>query len=452
MLNILENFHLGGPPRVTPLSRSGRGAGGEGGWPPEAVHLVIEAMRRAYCDRARYLGDADFVAVPPHLTSKDYARKLAAEIDPAKATPSETLAPEIPLAAESPETTHFSVIDPDGMAVANTYTLENGYGSRVMVRGAGFLLNNEMTDFNRVPGRTDRKGSIGTEANLIAPGKRMLSSQTPTLVCREGRLVLVTGSPGGRTIINTVLCTIVNLVDYRMDVRRAVDAPRLHHQWFPDRIRLRGAQAAAVLGRHRAAQAHGTPVQSQGPQARRRPFDLGRSRRAAATSAPPTAASTAGPQATEGSEIQDVQGILDRAFLGHKLRLRARVAEDEVLLLRLDRQVEAIGLALGDGRHRLLGPFVERLARSPRRDRARRASRARPFFTATVTQPSPKNFRASRQVASSPVTMIGGTPKCPAIAALWASSPDSTPLYQYRFSVFDDCVWWSTPSGVPIMA
>jgi gamma-glutamyltranspeptidase/glutathione hydrolase len=240
MLNILENFDLGGRPRVSPLSRSGRGAGGEGGWPPEAVHLVIEAMRRAYCDRARHLGDADFVAVPPHLTSKDYAKKLAAEIDPAKATPSQSLAPEIPLAAEPRQTTHFSVVDKDGMAVANTYTLENGYGSRVMVRGAGFLLNNEMTDFNRVPGRTDRKGSIGTEANLIAPGKRMLSSQTPTLVCRQGRLVLATGSPGGRTIINTVLCTIINLVDYRMDIRRAVDAPRLNHEWFPDRTDFEG--------------------------------------------------------------------------------------------------------------------------------------------------------------------------------------------------------------------
>ena len=220
------------------------------------MHLAIEAMRRAYCDRARHLGDADFVAIPPHLTTKEYARKLAVQIDLAKATPSESLAPEIPLAAEPRETTHFSIVDKDEMAVANTYTLEDSYGSRVMVRGAGFLLNNEMTDFNRVPGRTDRKGAIGTPANLIAPGKRMLSSQTPTLVCRDHpsdgarRVVLVTGSPGGRTIINTVLCTIVNFVDFRMDIGRAVDAPRLHHQWFPDRVSFEGLKqpeyAAAV--------------------------------------------------------------------------------------------------------------------------------------------------------------------------------------------------------------
>jgi len=147
-----------------------------------------------------------------------------------------------PLAAESKETTHFSVVDSAGMAVSNTYTLEESYGSRVVVRGGGFLLNNEMTDFNRIPGRTDRKGAIGTPANLIVPGKRMLSSQTPTMVFGHGRLVLVTGSPGGRTIINTVLCTILNTVDFGMDIRRAVDAPRLHHQWFPDRVNFEGAK------------------------------------------------------------------------------------------------------------------------------------------------------------------------------------------------------------------
>ena len=133
------------------------------------MHLVVEAMRRAYCDRARHLGDPGFVRIPPHLTSKDYARTLAAGIDPARATPSGALAPEIALADEPRQTTHFSVINANGMAVANTYTLENGYGCRVMVRGAGFLLNNEMTDFNRIPGRTDRGGGIGTPANVIAP-------------------------------------------------------------------------------------------------------------------------------------------------------------------------------------------------------------------------------------------------------------------------------------------
>ena len=234
MLNILENFDLGGQPE--PASGADRPVP----WSPRTMHLVIESMRRAYCDRARHLGDPDFTKIPAHLTTKEYAKKLAAQIDLAKATPSQAIAPDITLAPESESTTHFSVIDKDGMAVANTYTLENAYGSRVVVRGAGFLLNNEMTDFNRIPGRTDRKGTIGTPANLVAPGKRMLSSQTPTLVCRDDRPVLVTGSPGGRTIINTVLCTVVSFVDFHLDSRQAVDAPRLHHAWFPDRVGFEG--------------------------------------------------------------------------------------------------------------------------------------------------------------------------------------------------------------------
>ena len=243
MLNILENFRLtadASPPGTREPPR----------WSAQTMHLVIEAMRRAYCDRARFLGDADFVHIPPHLTSKPYAAQLAAQIDLGKATASEAVAPEIALAAESAETTHFSIVDGRGMAVSNTYTLEASYGCRVVVRGAGFLLNNEMTDFNRIPGRTDRQGLIGTPANVIAPGKRMLSSQTPAFVCRDGRLIFVTGSPGGRTIINTVLCTILNVVDFGMDVRQAVDAPRLHHQWFPDQVKFEGLKspeyAAAV--------------------------------------------------------------------------------------------------------------------------------------------------------------------------------------------------------------
>ena len=156
------------------------------------------------------------------------------------ATPSEALAPEIPLAVEGTQTTHFSVVDKSGMAVANTYTLEQSYGSRVVVRGAGFLLNNEMGDFNWKPGHTDRAGNIGTEPNTIAPGKRMISSQTPILVSQDGRIRIVTGSPGGRTIINTGLCLVINLLEYDMDLREAVDAPRLHHQWFPDEIRFEG--------------------------------------------------------------------------------------------------------------------------------------------------------------------------------------------------------------------
>ncbi len=235
MLNILENFQL----KADPLQQTA--AGQPSRWSPLAMHLAIEAMRRSYCDRARFLGDADFVSIPQHLTSKEYAKELAAGIDTQKATSSEAISPDIPLADESPETTHFSVIDSRGMAVSNTYTLENSYGCRVVVRGAGFLLNNEMTDFNHIPGRTDRTGRIGTPANLVAPGKRMLSSQTPALVIRDGRLVLVTGSPGGRTIINTVLCTILNVVDFGMTPQQAVDAPRLHHQWLPDKVTLEGS-------------------------------------------------------------------------------------------------------------------------------------------------------------------------------------------------------------------
>jgi gamma-glutamyltranspeptidase/glutathione hydrolase len=222
MLNILENFDL---------RKQGR-------WSPQTLHVMAEAMRRAFCDRARHLGDPAFVKIPPHLTTKEYARKLAKEIDPKRATPSADLAKDIPLAAEGESTTHFSVIDRDGMAVANTYTLEHSYGSRVVVKGAGFLLNNEMMDFNGRPGHTDRKGAIGTPPNLIAPGKRMLSSQTPTVLAKDGKVVLVTGSPGSRTIINTVLCVVVNVIDFDMEIQAAVDAPRQHHQWFPDELRL----------------------------------------------------------------------------------------------------------------------------------------------------------------------------------------------------------------------
>ncbi len=222
MLNMLETFDLKKHERFS----------------PETLHLMVEVMRRAYLDRARYLGDSDFVKIPAQLTTKEYARELASHISVTRATPSAELAGDIPLAAEGTNTTHFSVIDQDGMAVSNTYTLENSYGSRIVVRGAGFLLNNEMTDFNTKPGVTDRKGSIGTDANLIAPGKRMLSSQTPVIVARNGKVFLVTGSPGSRTIINTDLSILISVLDYNMNIREAVDAPRLHHQWFPDVVHL----------------------------------------------------------------------------------------------------------------------------------------------------------------------------------------------------------------------
>jgi gamma-glutamyltranspeptidase/glutathione hydrolase len=226
MLNTLENFDL---------AKHGR-------WSAETNHLVIEAMKRAYADRARYLGDPAFTKIPDHLTTKEYARKLAAGIDREKTTPSATLAPEIPVGKESDHTTHFSVIDRDGTAVSNTYTLENSYGNRVVVRGAGYILNNEMTDFNPKPGFTTSKGQIGTKPNQVAPGKRPLSSMTPVIVMKDGKPVLVTGSPGGRTIINTVLCVVVNVIDFKMPIQEGVSAPRMHHQWLPDEVKFEGVR------------------------------------------------------------------------------------------------------------------------------------------------------------------------------------------------------------------
>ncbi|HEY6357680.1 MAG TPA: gamma-glutamyltransferase, partial [Vicinamibacterales bacterium] len=224
MLNMLEALQI---------QRTTRGSA-------DAVHLVTEVMRRAFLDRARFLGDTDFVQVPiADLTSKAHARDLIKTIDPAKATSSVELGKDIvtsPGREEPMDTTHFSVVDKDGMAVSNTYTLEGGYGSHVVVAGTGFLLNNEMGDFNKKPGTTDLAGNIGTDANLIAPGKRMLSSMAPTIVTRDGKLVLVTGSPGSRTIINTVLDIVLDVAAWGMTGREAVDAPRMHHPWLPDRL------------------------------------------------------------------------------------------------------------------------------------------------------------------------------------------------------------------------
>lgn len=225
MLNVLENFDL---------KKQGR-------WSPETLHLLTEAMRRAYCDRARSLGDPAFVKISAELITKEYAKKLAESVDLKRATRSEDLAKDIPLDAEGSSTTHFSVIDKNGMAVSNTYTLESSFGSKIVVKGAGFLLNNEMVDFNPRPGKTTRAGQIGTLPNQIAPGKRMLSSQTPTIVMKDGKVVLITGSPGGRTIINTVTCMVLNVLEFDMPLREAVDAPRVHHQWFPNAIKMESA-------------------------------------------------------------------------------------------------------------------------------------------------------------------------------------------------------------------
>ena len=226
MLNILEPMDLKSKGMLT----------------AEALHLQIEAMRRAYLDRARHVGDPDFVKVPVEtLISKEHARKVAATIDPARASSSVELGKDIVTVTtpqESDETTHYSVIDRNGMAVTTTTTLEGSYGSHVVVKGAGFLLNNEMGDFNRKPGETNLTGDVGTPANLIDPGKRMLISMTPSMVVKDGKVVLLTGSPGGRTIINTVFTIVLGVVEYGLNGRQAVDLARMHHQWLPDRVSI----------------------------------------------------------------------------------------------------------------------------------------------------------------------------------------------------------------------
>ena len=216
-----------------------------------ALHLQIEAMRRAYLDRARHLGDPDFVEVPvARLISKDYATTVASTIESVKASSSAALGKDIVTGQdqEPDETTHYSVIDRNGMAVSTTTTLEGSYGSHVVVKGAGFLLNNEMGDFNKKPGETNMEGGIGTPANVIAPGKRMLSSMTPVIVLKNGKVVLVTGSPGGRTIINTVFTVVLGVTEYGLTGREAVDLARMHHQWLPDRTSVeQGGASESVL-------------------------------------------------------------------------------------------------------------------------------------------------------------------------------------------------------------
>jgi gamma-glutamyltranspeptidase/glutathione hydrolase len=203
-----------------------------------SLHLLIEAMKRAYADRARYLGDPAFVNAPvATLLSKDYAAKQRASIDLARATPWTDALSAVP-PREGQNTTHFSVIDSAGNAVSNTYTLNFPYGVGLVAEGTGVLLNNEMDDFTAAPGASNAFGLVGFEANLPGPGKRPLSSMTPTIVLKDGRPVLITGSPGGSRIISTVLQVIVNALDYDMNIAAAVAAPRLHHQWLPDEVRI----------------------------------------------------------------------------------------------------------------------------------------------------------------------------------------------------------------------
>jgi gamma-glutamyltranspeptidase / glutathione hydrolase len=206
---------------------------------PEAVQLMIEAERRAYADRAQYMGDADFYKVPvARLTSEKYLKERMADFVPGKANTSEQVKPgDIP-AYESEETTHLSVIDKEGNAVAVTTTLNNSYGSKTFVGGAGFLLNDEMDDFSIKPGAPNMYGAIGGEANAIMPGKRMLSSMTPTIVLKEDQPYLVVGTPGGTTIPTSVFQTVVNIIEFNMSTEDAVWKPKFHHQWLPDEVYL----------------------------------------------------------------------------------------------------------------------------------------------------------------------------------------------------------------------
>ena len=223
MLGILEGFDL---------NRLGFGSSA-------AYHLMIEAMKRAFADRAVHLGDPDFVKVPEvQLLDRKYIASMRASINQEKATAAVDIKAGGFGLREGDHTTHFSVVDAEGNAVANTYTINSGYGSGEVAKGLGFLLNNEMDDFAAKVGVPNAYGLIQGEANAIQPGKRPLSSMTPTILVKDGQLFLVVGSPGGPTIINTVLQTILDVVDFGMNVQRAVGAPRIHHQWLPDEVRF----------------------------------------------------------------------------------------------------------------------------------------------------------------------------------------------------------------------
>ena len=231
MLNILERYDLKADGRES----------------PRTLHRVTEAMRRGFFTRATEIADPDFVNIPlDRLISKEYADTLASTITD-QATPSASLAPFPIIGAEGTHTTHLSTLDAQGNAVALTYTLEEGYGSKSVVAGAGFLLNNEMGDFNLIPGRTDTNGRVGTVPNRIVPRKRMLSSMSPTLILKDGKVRVVTGSPGGRTIPNTTLWVILNVLEFGLSPRAAVDAQRTHHQWFPDVLALEGTWEPSIL-------------------------------------------------------------------------------------------------------------------------------------------------------------------------------------------------------------
>ena len=218
MLNMLEEF---------PIKEMGFGSA-------ESIHILAEVMKRAYADRSKYLGDTDFYKVPSSLTSKEYAMSLNAFISGDKITPSDEVSPGNPYPYESPDTTHFSVMDSSGNAVSNTYTLNFSYGSGMMIPGTGMLINNEMDDFSSKPGTFNGYGLLGSEANAIEGNKRPLSSMTPTIIFKDNEPYMVFGSPGGSRIITTVLQVALNVMDHDMNIAQAVHSPRIHHQWLPE--------------------------------------------------------------------------------------------------------------------------------------------------------------------------------------------------------------------------
>ena len=247
LLNILEGF---------PLADYGHNSS-------RSIHLVAEAARRVYADRSEWLGDPDFFNVPVSgLLSRRYADTLRAGISETRATSSRDVKPGQPRNFEPSDTTHYSVVDAEGNAVATTTTLNGSYGSGQVVTGAGFLLNNEMDDFSAKPGTPNMFGLIGGEANAVGPGKRMLSSMTPTILVKDGKTRLVVGTPGGSRIITTVLQVVLNVVDFKMNVQEAVDAPRFHHQWLPDVIRLERLGFPADVVTSLEAMGHSTEVGS----------------------------------------------------------------------------------------------------------------------------------------------------------------------------------------------
>ncbi len=215
----------------------------------DTIHLMAEAMKRAYADRSEYLGDSDFVDVPlAEITSKDYAADIRKQISLHAATPSSTIKPGDLAPYESNETTHFSIVDKDGNAVANTYTINFSYGSGMVADGTGVLLNNEMDDFAAKPGVPNAYGLIGGDANAVEGGKRPLSSMSPTLVMKDGKVFMVTGSPGGSRIITTTLQVIMNVIDHGMNIAEASFASRIHHQWLPDEIRIEDGISVDTIG------------------------------------------------------------------------------------------------------------------------------------------------------------------------------------------------------------